>query len=255
MAGFLANLGFPHDNLAEFALLCSNVKIEGEIITTSIGNYYRLGLPVPDNDDYEIEVWLKEAYDGEGFALQPHFVGACEGTVKLIAALPKTEGQHYDGAFRCTHNQMIRVNDELVHLPFVFDCPNFDCAENFVLPQDGRISFCGFAVALTCYEDEATYLVETKLPPPAYMFPADFLREDKSYTEPRSPVAHITGWVEDTAIITNPMTDCDFIWAAIDVGTLGLIDVVAQPSALKGYLHEGCVVRGTIHLSGRLVEW
>lgn len=256
MAGFLLNLGFPHDSLTDFALLCSNIQHEGDIITTSVGNYYRLGLPVPDNDDYEIELWLKEPHNGEGFTLRPHFLGASEGTVKLTAALSHIEGQHYDGAFRCTHNQMIRLEDDtLVHLPFVFDCPNFDCAENFVLPQDGRISFCGFAVSLTCYEDEATYLVESKLPPPAYMYPADFLHKQTSYTEPLSPITHISGWVDDTTIITNPMTDCDFIWTMIDVGPLGLIDVVVAPAGLKGFLREGCVVRGTITLSGRLVEW
>jgi hypothetical protein len=255
MAGFLGNLGFPHDKLSEFALLCSMVKHEGEIITTSVGNYYRLGLPVPDSDDFEIELWLREAYEGEGFSFRQHFVGACEGSVILTTALKEIAGQHYDGAFRCTHNQLIRIDDKLVRLPFVFDCPNFDCAENFVLPQEARVAFCGFAVDLTCYEDEATYLAESKLPPPAYMCPHDFLRDDKNYTTPFSPVAHISGWVDETAIITNPLTDCDFIWAVIDIGSLGLIDVVAAPADLKGFLHEGCVVRGTIRLSGRLVEW
>jgi hypothetical protein len=255
MGSFFASVGFPYNGTDEFVRLCMNTKHEGEIITTSSGTYYRLGVPIPDADEFEIELWLKETHDGEHISINAHMVGPTEGKVCLLAALNKSEGQHYEGAYRCDCTQWLMVGEEMVRMPFVFDCPNFDCGENFILPHFARTSFCGLGASLTCYEDETDYLVRSNKPPPAYMFAHDFIRNGTPFMEPLSPIAHITGWVDDTRIITNPVTDCDFTWATIDVGDMGLMEVVAAPDGLDGFIREGGVVSGTVWLSGRLIEW
>lgn len=254
MAGFLSSIGFPDGDLAEFARLCLNTKHEGDIITTSVGTYYRLSMPIPDTEDFEIELWLKQPHEDENYVLNSHFIGATSGKVQLTHGLKRSEGQHYDGAYRFTFNEFSKIGGNIVPTPLVFECPNFDCGENLTLPLIAPISLCGFGAGLRCYADEAEYLEQTKFPPPAYIFADDFIRGDEPCAEPLSPIAHLTGWVEETEIITNPLTNCDFTWAMIDIGNLGLLDIVSAPSGLDGFLHEGGVVTGTVWLSGRLVE-
>ncbi|HEX8069741.1 MAG TPA: hypothetical protein VF546_07315 [Pyrinomonadaceae bacterium] len=255
MGGFLASVGFPYNGLREFARLCTDTRQEGEIITTSAATYYRRAVVVPDTDDYEIELWFEEAHEGEQSALNVHLVGATEGKVGLQAALRQPEGQHYYGAYRCDGAQWIKVGGEVSRLPFVFDCPNFDCGENYTLPHMARVSFCGLGAHLTCYEDEADFLARGKGPPPAFMFASDFVRNGEPTLQPMSPILHLTGWVDETRIMTNPVTDCEFVWATVDVGDIGTFDLVATPDGLHGFLREGGVVSGTVWLSGRLMEW
>ncbi|MGB8509637.1 MAG: hypothetical protein WCD76_14715 [Pyrinomonadaceae bacterium] len=255
MSGLLPSVGFTYANTIEFTRLYQTAKQEAEIITTSVGTYYRWGVPIPDTDDFEIELWLKESHAGDKQIINAHFIGATEANIELAAALGPREGQHYDGAYRFTYDQLIRMGDSVAESPLVFECPNVDCGENFTLPYKTRVSMCGLAGGFTCYDDEADYLARSKGPPPSYIFSDDLMRDGQACPDPISAITHFTGLVEETAIMTNPVTGCDFTWAVIDTGVLGVLDVVAAPDGLDGFLRENGVVKGTVWLSGRLMEW
>lgn len=231
---------------------------EGQIITTTSGTYYLWALPT--ERDCEIELWLRWSLDGKKCTLNPHFNGVMEAELKLQAVLTEGEAKLSEGCFRFIYDRGIGDTDYVLHTPLIFTCPNFDCAENFVLPHTTRVQLCGIGADLTCYEDRATYRAMRKMPLPEQwqletIFASDFVGDDGEFDlDAKSPIAYITGKVVETHIMTNSATGYDFSWAVIDVGDYGELDVVAAPEGLHGFLREGCMVDGTIWLSGRLLD-
>jgi hypothetical protein len=257
MSYLFDSVGFPHHSDEEFARLFMMIKHEGEIITTTRGIYYRWATPI--DEDFEIELWLKEAFEDESGSVHAHFIGATEGNVELRAAIPRGERRYDDGSFRLDHYRRIQGGKFVMHTPIVFSCPNFDCAEGFELPHKCRVQFCAIAADLQCYRDEATYRASVPTAAPEgeqleTIFPSDYIRNGEICLEPVSPATYLTGRIEETEIMTNPVTGCDFVWAVVDVGDFGLIDMVSSVEAMSGFMHEGGIVRGTFWLSGRLSD-
>lgn len=75
---------------------------------------------------------------------------------------------------------------------------------------------------------------------------------EEAPSDPPLAYAIFTGHVLETSIITNPVTDHEFIWAK--VRTLGgEVDMVSDPVLLNGPVVKGGVVSGSFWLSGRIV--
>src|ERR1041384_204131 len=257
MDDILGSVGFPHNGTEEFARLFMQVQQEGEIITTSEGIYYFWAIPT--EVDWDIEIWLKSGHDGKTSSIGPHFNGATSGVLELQAALRRPQGQHYDGGFRFDYFRFMERRAYVLKTPLVFDCPNFDCYADIIVPYKLDVQLCGIGARLDCYEDEADYRARSNSPPYTeedgfeFLMASDYVTDGELNLETMSPVTYIAGRVDETQIVTNPVTGCDFIWSVLDLGNFGLIDVVAPPEGLRGFMHEGAIVRGTVILAGRIL--
>jgi hypothetical protein len=86
-----------------------------------------------------------------------------------------------------------------------------------------------------------------------HFIPALMLNPRGEGGELQSASAEVSGWVSDTAILTNPVTGLDFCWARLDtIG--GEVDVVCSPDRLSGYLVKGGLAASNCYLYGRLIE-
>jgi hypothetical protein len=257
MSYLFDSVGFPHSSDEEFARLFMRIKHEGEIVTTTHGIYYCWTIPL--DEDFAVELWLKEAFEDQSGGVHPHFIGATEGNIELHAAIPRGERSYADGSFRFDHYRRVQGGKFVAKTPIVFCCPNFDCAEGFELPRKFRVQLCAIAADLQCYTDEAEYRAAVPSAAPEgehleVIFPSDYVRGGEIFLEPVSPITYLTGRVEETEILTNPETGCDFVWAVVNVGDFGLIDLVSSVEVMSGFMQEGCIVRGTFWLSGRLSD-
>ncbi len=259
MTDLLSSVGFPNTGKDDYIQLYTQIQHEGEIITTTFGTYYRWNIPT--EFDCAIEMWTKWSHDGELSIIYPIFCIPLTWEIELEAALPRDKAHHHDGSFRFIYERELEPGSEYVlYTPVVFSCPNFDCAEHLEMPYMANVQLCGVGADLSCYETEAEFLATYKPNPPTdtrlveVLFASDYIQEGKANLKAESPIAYITGRVAETRIVTNPVTGCDFSWVTISVKDFGDVDVVAAPGGLHDFLLEGRMIKGTIRLSGRLLD-
>jgi hypothetical protein len=143
--------------------------------------------------------------------------------------------------------------------PFVFDTPNYHSYDGLSLPRVNAVQLTAFAFEMTGYETEEEF--DEAYPPDGEGFcwgyqhfvPACMITPRGEGGELQPASAEVSGFVRDTAIISNPVTGHDFCWARVEtIG--GEVDVVCAPERLSGYLVKGGVATTTCYLYGRLIE-
>jgi hypothetical protein len=236
---FAECLGFYDGGFASmfetYKSLCEN----GELVEA--GGFKYLKWVVGEH----LELWTP-VKDGEAqFLFNSYYAGETRMTVALIEKTPRHKTTLSDGAFLC-RGRGFAGRDYVGGLnPFIFDTMEYHLYDGLVLPRVATVQLTAFAFAVTGFEDDEAY--DDEYPADANGYSWDYrhfipeLMWDKERGEGgelQSANAEVSGFVEDTAILTNPLTGIDFCWARLDtIG--GEIDVVCPPERLGGFLVKG----------------
>ncbi|HKC64269.1 MAG TPA: hypothetical protein VKB86_11555, partial [Pyrinomonadaceae bacterium] len=275
----IENIGFPAGGALSFMKIQHQVMNYGNLIYTPQTMYmwYSPG--------EGIEIWSRQAEEGNKYRLYAHYAGNSRMRVALVEKRPCKDGALADGLFVAYFKHKEGEGLETVHerlrygdgtytgvIPFVFSVPNYNWYSEVEMPLVTDVQITAFPFDLTGYETEDDWFDfqleeqrkqrkpdEPEDPDPGYYRAASFIPqaaffEKKSEDDFPSPTATLSGIVLETAILTNPVTGQDFSWAKIETAA-GDIDLVVNPEILEGYLVEGGVAAGCCYLSGRLPEF
>ena len=248
---FAACVGFPERGAA--ALLETNRRIreQGELVEA--GGFKYLKWEVGER----VELWT-DVKDGKPEMLfKTFYAGEARMKVALIEKTPRRDAVLSDGAFLCRGKAYEGAGWVAGHNPFIFDAIDFHRYDSLSLPRVGTVQLTAFSYYLTGFEDEEVY--EEAYPPNenGYAWAARHFIPGLIYDGQRGEggelqQAHVevSGYVNDTDIITNAVTGRDFCWARLDtVG--GEVDVVCAPDNLSGYLVKGGIAVSRGFLYGR----
>jgi hypothetical protein len=266
------DIGFPLESWMAYMNLLHEMVERGQIIRTDRGAYVRW---VPDQG-IGVSAEIKEG--GEFGLLRPHFMGESCIKVALVEKMAYQDvrladgffvayakPQKSDGSFVSKHENLHYGDGTYSsHLPFIFDAPDYDRYADISLPAVVDIKLTGFALNLCAYETEdewMDYQIETddsgEQDPYIWtgetFLPSTILDKREDLTQYSRPVAFIAGTALETAILTNPITGCDFSWARLQT-VAGELDIVASPRILNGYFVTGGVAAGNFYLSGHIVS-
>lgn len=272
------NIGFPIGGVYAYMMLQRQILEYGQIVHTPVGPY-RWFAPGAG-----VEVWAQQKEEGKLGHLHPHFSGGARMRVALVEKRPNddslTEGlfvayfKHKEGEGIESVHERLRYGDGTYTgvIPFVFGSPDYHCYSNLPMPIVTDVQITAFPFQMTAYETEDDWIdwqleEERRQKGPvvdedddggflagASFLPSTMLFEKESPDDIPSPMAHLSGIVLETAIITNPVTEQDFSWARIETAA-GEMDLVVCTDLLDGYLIEGGVAVGKCFLSGRLPDF
>jgi hypothetical protein len=226
----------------------------GEVVEA--GGFKYLKWSVGEN----VELWTDVKEGKPEMLFKSYYAGGACMKVALIESGPRRDGALSDGAFLCRGCGFTGEGFVAGRNPFIFDTPDFHRHEGLSLPRLSSVQLTAFSLRMTGFEDEEAYdeaypadnegfCWDYKHFIPALMFD----RERGEGGELQSAHAEVSGYVGDTAIITNPVTGQDFCWARLDtIG--GEVDVVCAPDRLSGYLVKGGLAATSCYLFGRPVQ-
>ncbi len=250
---FAECLGFDC-GLAGLMETMGGLREHGEVLEA--GGFKYLKWVIGDN--LEISTQIK---DGKPELIyNSYYTGETRMTVALIEKTPRQKTMLSDGAFLCRGRGFAGRDYVGGRNPFIFDTGEYHLYDGLELPRLSTVQLTAFGFQVTGYEDEEAY--DDAYPTDANGFCWDYrhfipeLMWDKERGEGgelQAANAEVSGFVEDTAILTNPLTGIDFCWARLDtIG--GELDVVCPPSRLEGFLVKGGIAVARSYLFGRLVE-
>lgn len=251
--GFFSNLGFNHRDKYELLQMILHVQEHGEVIKTNHGEYLNWSI------DERMKVWMKVEDNKPTNYVYPFFAGETRMRVVLLEKARRSRQAISEGAFLCRNRPYAGRNWIAGQLPFVFDIPDYDRYDHLQLPRLAEVQITASAFELKGYETEDDYLDANPPDENGYYYQAEHfiplaaikpLDEDN---EMQSAGGEVSGFVLDTAIITNPVTESDFCWARLKTRG-GEMDVVCSPSVLDGYLVAGGVAVVNAYLFGRVLE-
>jgi hypothetical protein len=250
---FESDIGFRDRSAAGLLKLFRRMCEHGEVVEAAGTKYLKWSI------GEGLELWAKFK-DGEPEPLPyPFYAGGARMKVALLEKTPRQKPLRSDGAFRCRGCAIDGGNWVAGRNPFVFDTPNYHIYDGLSLPRVNAAQLTAFAFEMTGYETEEEF--DEAYPPDEEGFCWDYKHlVPACMTTPRGEggelqvaSAEVSGFVKDTAIITNPITGHDFCWARVEtIG--GEVDVVCAPDRLSGYLVKGGVAATTCYLYGRLLK-
>ncbi|MFL6227222.1 MAG: hypothetical protein ACJ741_00420 [Pyrinomonadaceae bacterium] len=250
---YLSDMGF-HDScgLDRWRAL-TLMQEQGEVIAAGRTEYLKLSV------DDRLELWTRIVKgEPEGY-IHSYYVGDSRIHVALIERTPRADRAVSDGAFFCRSKPCAGDGWVSGQIPFVFDAPDFHRYDGLMLPRVSVAQITACASHLIGYVDEDEY--DDAHPPDEngygwqarHFIPACIVEPRHENKEVAPPAALVSGFVLDTAIVTNPLTGIDFCWAKIET-ICGEVDVVCSPNDLEGYLHTGGVATARCFLSGRILD-
>lgn len=220
--------------------------LTGERTVVDDGTYVRWS---PGN---AAELWLQLDPLGEIIGVNPHFAGEGRMKVGLVELVRRPTESALDGAFHAWCEPEREQEPESGQYPFVFDAPDARVHVSLALPRIATVQLAAFAHELTAYESEAAFqAADTKYAAQSFV-PAGLFTDGQ---QARGPTAHafFAGRVLRVERLTNAFTTFEFMWALVETFG-GVIDVVAEPSMVRGALRRGGIVQGTFWLSGRITS-
>ena len=249
---FSESLGFYDGGFASMYETFKSLCEHGEVV--EIGGFKYLRWDVGER----LELWTQVRDGKPEFLFSSYYAGETRMTVALIEKTPRQKALLSDGAFLCRGSGFAGADFVGGRNPFIFDTVDYHRYDGLDLPRLATVQLTAFAFRMTGYEDEEAY--DDAYPTDSNGFCWDyrhfipalmFDRERGEGGELQSANAEVSGWVEETAIITNPLTGRDFCWARLDtIG--GEVDVVCSPERLEGFLVKGGVAVARSYLFGRL---
>lgn len=250
---FEADVGF-HDKSAVGTLeTLRQMREHGEVVETAGMRYLKWSV------GERLELWTRFMDGQPGPLYFPYYAGESRMKVALLEKAPRREVLRADGAFFCRGGASAGAEWVAGRNPFVFDTLAYHRYDGLRLPRLSVVQLTAYAFEMKGYESEEEY--DEANPPDEEGFGWDYMHfvplcmatprgEDGEMQEAG---AEVSGFVLETAIITNPLTGFDFCWARVEtVG--GEVDVVCSPDRLSGYLAVGGVAVTTCYLFGRLIE-
>jgi hypothetical protein len=250
---FTASIGFKDRNVVDFYNTYTMMCERGEIVETKSAKYLRWEV------GEHLELWTRVKNGQPEVLYHPRFAGDARMTVALLEKTPRSQETYSDGAFLCRSSASAGSGWIAGRVPFVFDTPDFHRYDDLQLPRLATVQLTAFAFGMQGFENEDEY--DEAYPPDdddycwdyKHFVPAYMLNPRGEGGELQPATTTVSGFVLDTGIITNPVTDLDFCWAKVEtIG--GEVDVVCSPDRLNGYLVKGGVATLYCYLYGRLIE-
>src|SRR5205085_12398568 len=251
---YLQDMGFHDGNGRDRLRTLMLMQEQGEEIVASGARYLKLAV------DDRLELWTRIIEgEPEGY-LHSYFVGESRFPIALLERTPRASRVMSDGAFFCRTKPLQADGWIAGQLPFVFDAPDYHRYDTLSLPSVAVAQITGAASRLIGYADEDEY--EEANPPDEkgygwqarHFVPVCIGEPTRGADGELQPAgAVVSGFVLDTAILTNPLTGLDFCWALIET-ICGVIDVICSPNDLEGYLHTGGVATANCFLTGRILD-
>lgn len=248
---FAACVGFPERGATNLLETYQRICEQGELVEAGGAKYLKWEV------GERVELWT-DVKDGKPEMLfKPFYAGETRMKVALIEKTPRRDEMISDGAFLCRGKGCEGAGWIAGRNPFIFDAIDFHRYDSLSLPRVGTVQLTAFSFSMTGFEDEEEY--EEAYPAndkgyawgykhfiPALMYD----RERGEGGELQSAHAEVSGYVNDTGIMTNAVTGRDFCWARLDtIG--GEVDVVCAPDRLSGYLVKGGIAASRCYLYGR----
>lgn len=250
---FESDIGFRDRSAVGLYNLFRQMCEKGEVIETTGMTYLKWSI------GEGVELWAKFK-DGEPEPLPyPFYAGESRMKVALLEKTARREPLRGDGAFLCRGRAIAGANWVAGRNPFVFDTPNYHIYDGLSLPRVQFVQLTAFAFNMLGYETEEEF--DEAYPPDEkgycwdyqHLVPACMITPRGECGELQVASAELSGFVKETAIITNPFTGHDFCWARVEtIG--GEVDVVCAPDRLSGYLVKGGIAATTCYLYGRLIK-
>jgi hypothetical protein len=250
---FESDVGFRDRSAVATLKTLRQMREHGDVVATASMRYLKWSV------GEKLELWTR-FNDGEpGPLFFPYYAGESRMTVALLEKTPRRETLRADGAFFCRGGASAGAEWVAGRNPFVFDTLDYHRYDGLLLPRLNVVQLTAYAFEVNGYESEEEY--DEAYPPDEQGYCWDYQHfvpfcmaaprgEDGELQEAG---AELSGFVLDTAIITNPLTGFDFCWARVEtVG--GEVDVVCSPERLSGYLVVGGVAVTNGYLLGRLIE-
>lgn len=264
-------IGFKAPDTKEFNHLLDVANLKGHHLASERCRYAILQLPNGS------EMW--QAFNNNLSLLNnnPHYLGQSRVPVQIL--------QMFDVASSVEGLLKVRTNPHdaaAPHVQFAVYMPAWDFTRPLLkeLKEKSQgaliatLQVTAFAEALECFDSPEAYEEAHRPPPPEPVehgrhkqpveppepppppppmisfHPSGLMVENTSRPQPQ---AAFSGIIESGHVLENPITNqrtCH-----IGVRTVGMtIDVVADPSIVKGRPKRGGIVRGPVWLSARLVE-
>jgi hypothetical protein len=250
---FDSDVGFRDNSAVGLLKTLRQMCEHGEVVETPGMRYLKWSV------GGRLELWTRFK-DGEpGPLFFPYYAGESRMTVALLEKSPRTQPLRSDGAFFCRGDASAGASWVAGRNPFVFDTLHYHRYDGLRLPRLSAVQLTAFAFEMNGYESEEEYDEANPADEDGYCWdykhfvPLYMVSPSNEGGELQDAGAEVSGFVLDTAIITNPLTGHDFCWAKLDtIG--GEVDVVCSPDRLSGYLVKGGVATTNCYLLGRLIE-
>ena len=195
-----------------------------------------------------VEIWFQRFKENR-ISISPHFAGKTFITIQLINQFQRPDDPVMDGAFYGIVRTLI--TGEAFEVPFLFDAPNFLVHEQKIkLPVETHVQIAAFVHTIKVWANQEAFFaekpdVEHRLSPLSY-FPVALPDADKPYPP---AYASFGGIIEQSAMLTNPISGLKFWWAQART-LIGKIDIVADPDDLPQAIMPGNVFWGNFYISG-----
>jgi hypothetical protein len=250
---FESDVGFRDKDAAGTLKTLWQMCEHGEVVETAGMRYLKWAV------GEGLELWARFNDGSFGPLFFPYYAGDSRMKVALVEKTPRQKVLRADGAFLCRGQASAGADWVAGRNPFVFDTLDYYRHDGLSLPRLHAVQITAYAFDVAGYEgeeeydeaypaDEAGYCWDYK-----HFIPLCMVEPRGEGGELQDACAEVSGFVRDTAIITNPLTGYDFCWARVEtIG--GEVDVVCSPDRLSGYLVVGGVAVTNCYLFGRLIE-
>jgi hypothetical protein len=249
---FESDVGFRDRSSARIFETFRQMCEHGEIVETAGMKYLKWAV------GEKLELWTRFKDGAPEPLFYAYYAGESRMTVALLEKTPRRDGIRADGAFFCRGLGCAGADWVAGRNPFVFDSPYYHRYDDLSLPRVTTVQLTAFAFEMTGYETEEDYDEAYPADEEGYCWdykhfvPACMTTPRGEDGELADAGAEVSGFVQDTGIITNPITGYDFCWARVEtIG--GDVDVVCSPDRLSGFLVKGGIAVTTCYLFGRLI--
>ncbi len=174
-------------------------------------------------------------------------------TVRLLNRVIHPKNTVLQGAFHGWANPHAGLTPDGDY-PFCFSVPDYRMHDGLTLPTEVSVQLAAFPNELLAFDNrEVVRSSNTWMKDMAgeACIPTGTFLPGGQKIDPPKPEIMFAGTVLDTSQLTNPVTRQPFFWAR--VRTLGgELDVVADPTAVKGTIKKNGIVGSMCWLSGRI---
>ncbi len=249
MPSHMSSIGFHVQTLEETKNLIKQAVVQaGQTNEVRGVGYYRQWSPGKG-----IELWVNLDQKIQILGMEPHFTGDARMKVRLSKRVLHPKNTILEGAFYGWANPHGGHSNEGDY-PFCFSAPDYRLHDDLKLPSEVTVQLAAFPNELLAYEnehDQRTSDTWMKQMAPQSCIPSGLFLPGGQKIDPPKPEIMFCGIVQETSTLKNPITGHEFCWAK--VRTLGgELDVVADPSAVKGVIKKDGVVGSMCWLSGRI---
>jgi len=262
------DLGFLVRTDVDLKKLIERAFDEGQRIDSD-GGYYLRWRPGSD-----IELWVQVDRGNDIMGCLPHFNGHGWMTLEIqeLAWVDKLNTA-LEGILSCNSCPEADGFEEDISVPVLADSPDFGILRHSLrCPVKVRAQVTAFAHEIRCFEneDEHQEAQQQELPPPPIGPESSDLKEKarrridrmtraaESYfpigqsSRPRTSRVGFAGHIRRTAILVNPVTMQGFYHLVVKSYGGLVVDVVADPSLVKGTPADAGILEGICCLSARV---